>query len=339
LPLKVTTWNLEHSDRLVSATPSAAIVERRQRIRDTVEEIAPDILCIQEGPKGAAAVQVLSGQVFGGSLVPVLLPGASDTDYLTKGTQWIWFLARPELVGRCRLQAPSVWPAFTEAPAWKVNLWGQVTSSLHSHYRHPQVLIYSIDDAHELELIGVHLKSKINKLPPTRDANKNLTAQYVDGALEARIKLATEARDIRQYIGAKFRQLENPGIVVLGDCNDGPGHDFFEVHYLFFDLISNIQGEVLIAEQFFNHTLFDLHQDLRWTAKYADPVLEIPASRNPLLLDHILISQPLCNGRLPIVANPHAGLVEHQAYERHNAGAPSTRRTSDHRPASIVFSG
>ena len=338
MPLKVTTWNLEHSERLISDTPSAVIAERRQRIRDTVEEIAPDILCIQEGPKGAAAVQALSDQVFGGSLVPVLLPGASDPDYKTDGTQWIWFLVRPELAGRCRLQAPSVWQAFTEAPTWKVNLWGKVTPYLHSHYRHPQVLIYRIDDAHELELIGVHLKSKINKLKVTRDANKNLPAEYVDEALEARIKLATEARDVRQYVGAKFLQLENPGIVVLGDCNDGPGRDFFEVQYLFFDLISNIQGEVLVAEQFFNHALFDLHPDLRWTAKYADPVLDISASHNPLLLDHILISQPLCNGSLPIVANAHAGLVEHQAFERHNAGASSARRTSDHRPTSIVFS-
>jgi hypothetical protein len=123
----------------------------------------------------------------------------------------------------------------------------------------------------------------------------------------------------------------------MGDCNDGPGHDFFETQYLFFDLISNVQGDVMLAEQFFNHALFDFPGHLRWSAKYRDDVLNIPASQNPLLLDHILISQPLCRGELPLVANQHAGQVEHEAYEESNAGANSTTRTSDHRPVSCRF--
>ncbi len=123
----------------------------------------------------------------------------------------------------------------------------------------------------------------------------------------------------------------------MGDCNEGPGHDYFETQYLFFDLLSNLQGDVTLAERFFNHALFDFPPDLRWTAKYADEVVGIPSSKNPLLLDHILISQPLCRGALPIVANPHAGCVEHEAYERHNQGSNAATRTSDHRPVSCVF--
>jgi hypothetical protein len=159
----------------------------------------------------------------------------------------------------------------------------------------------------------------------------------VQEALEARVKLATEARNIREYIAAKFRQVPDPAIVVLGDCNDGPGQDYFETQYLFFDLITNIQGDVLIAERFFNHALFDFPGELRWSARYRDDVLGIPASRNPLLLDHLLMSQPLVRGVLPIVANAHAGRVEHEAFERHNAGATSARKTSDHRPVSCTF--
>ncbi|WP_161807176.1 hypothetical protein [Desulfatitalea tepidiphila] len=33
----------------------------------------------------------------------------------------------------------------------------------------------------------------------------------------------------------------------MGDCNDGPGQDHFETRYLFFDLIGNLQGEVLMG--------------------------------------------------------------------------------------------
>ena len=106
--------------------------------------------------------------------------------------------------------------------------------------------------------------------------------------------------------------------------------------YLFFDLISNLEGDVLVAEKYFNHALFDFPANLRWSIKFKDDVAvpPIPADKNPLLLDHILISQPLCRGELPLKVNAHAGLVEHEAYERNNAGAGANTRTGDHRPVS-----
>lgn len=88
---------------------------------------------------------------------------------------------------------------------------------------------------------------------------------------------------------------------------------------------------VLLAERFFNHAL------LRWTAKFRDEIDEIPASQNPLLLDHILMSQPLCNGSLPLIVNTGNGNVEHEAFERGNAGSNSHKRSSDHRPVSCIL--
>ena len=215
-----------------------------------------------------------------------------------------------------------------------MHFWGKEKSTKHSHYRHSQVLIYNIGQDQEIELIGVHLKSKINQEKIVRDANGDLVGEYVVEAMKARIELATEATNIRQYIAAKFEQVANPGILLMGDCNDGPGKDIFEDQYLFFDLISNLQGDVMIAERFFNHALFDFAGHLRWTAKYADEVSKIPASQNPLLLDHILISQPLCRSQLSLVVNERAGKVEHEAYERCNAGSKSNTKSSDHRPVS-----
>ena len=48
-----------------------------------------------------------------------------------------------------------------------------------------------------------------------------------------------------------------------------------------------------------------------------------------------MISQALCRVELPLVANAQAGQVEHEAFERANAGASTARRTSDHRPVSL----
>lgn len=343
MPLKLTTWNTENSNGLISANPSTAVLSRRQRVRETIESINPDILCIQEGPKGEQGIDDFCKQVLDQRWVPVLLRqegealGQRDNDYNIEGAQWIWFLVKPELLKNCRLQSPAVWKAFTGEEKWTVHFWGKEKSTQHYHYRHPQVLIYSVGDNKEIEVIGVHLKSKINQKRIQRDEEGELVGEYVTEAMEARVKLATEACDIREYIATKFEQVANPGILIMGDCNDGPGKDVFEDQYLFFDLISNLQGDVMIAERFFNHALFDFAGHLRWTAKYKDEV-STPAKsadQNPLLLDHILISQPLCRKQLPVVANEKAGIVEHEAYERCNAGSKSNTRTSDHRPVTL----
>lgn len=56
MPLKITTWNLEHADRLLGEEVSDQVIERRQRVRETIEAINPDILCIQEGPRGEQGI-------------------------------------------------------------------------------------------------------------------------------------------------------------------------------------------------------------------------------------------------------------------------------------------
>ena len=131
MSLKITTWNLEHANRLVSDNPNSHMVDRRLRVRETIEEIAPDILCIQEGPKGERAVDDFCTQVFDREWVPIFLDpgngalGDNDKVYQTKGTQWIWFLVKPELAHRCRLQSPQIWQAFVGAKTWPVNYWGE----------------------------------------------------------------------------------------------------------------------------------------------------------------------------------------------------------------------
>jgi len=341
--MKVTVWNLKHADRLVEDHPSADMQSRITRIRNTVQAMDPDVLCIVEGPKGEAHINSFCTDVLNDQWRPVLLPGHDDGLYKQKGTQWIWFLVKPGLLNSCRLQMPELWQEYTQQKTWRVNFWGKTESKRHSHYRHPQVMLMDIGNGQEIEFIGVHLKSKINMARVTtemKDGVPELTGEYLDTALEARTKLATEARDIRRYIDYRFSQ-GNPGILMMGDCNDGPGLDYFEDRYLFFDLISNLEGQIMEAEKFFNHGLFDYDEDLRWTAKFKDPVLQMVMPSNyvetgsQILLDHMLMSQPMVNGSLGYVINAHAGFVEHEAFDRNNLGANSKTVSSDHRPVSI----
>lgn len=344
MPLRVTTWNIEHARKLLpSGDPSTTVLDRRRRVRETLEEIDPDILCIVEAPRGEQGLTDFCREVLADRWLPVLLRedddalGDRDRDYKMAGTQWIGFVVKPELLPRCRIQAPEAWQDFTDVKKWTVNYWGQIKPDDHDHFRHPQVLLVDLEAGDELELIGVHLKSKINLNPITRDDEGNLTGEFLEEALKARVKLATEARDVRRYVDARFRQNVSPAILLMGDCNDGPGQDLFEDQYLFFDLIQNLQGQILAAEKFFNHCLFDFPGELRFTARFRDEILGLSAGENPLLLDHILISQALVRGERSLEVRAGAGKVEHEAFERANVGASSSRRTSDHRPVSCLL--
>jgi hypothetical protein len=160
---------------------------------------------------------------------------------------------------------------------------------------------------------------------------------FINKALQARIKMATEASNVRAYIDAKFNQIENPPIVLLGDFNDGPGKEYFEEKYLFFDLLSNIQGDVFFATKFLNHALFDYPDHLRWTVNFKDFVVEegYPERDPHILLDHILFTQGLVNGSLPWNIDAHAGKVEHEIHDLINATLPESAKTSDHKPISL----
>ncbi|MBP2147164.1 endonuclease/exonuclease/phosphatase family metal-dependent hydrolase [Methanofollis sp. W23] len=342
MTLKITTWNIEHAGKLIADPPSKAILNRRGRVKNTIDQIDPDILCLQEGPKGEEGIIAFASEVLENGWSPILLHEREGTRpnsraYHQKGTQWIWFLVRAGLEGRCALQSPGIWQAFTASTTWPVHFWGQEEAMQHSHYRHPQVLAYDTGNNQTIEFIGVHLKSKINRERIIRDDDGNLIGPYVNEAIKARIKLATEARNVRQYITSKFNQIEHPHLVILGDCNDGPGQDYFENAYLFFDLVSNLQGDMILAEQFFIHALIVDPPHLRWTARFRDEVLGIPASKNPLLLDHILLSRSLVDGTSNLRIDDERTKVEHEAYEIFNANCTNSTRTSDHRPVSLVL--
>ncbi len=87
----------------------------------------------------------------------------------------------------------------------------------------------------------------------------------------------------------------------------------WNVEYLFFDLLSNIQGDVFFASRFLNHALFDFPDHLRWSVYFKDFVDPV---RDPhILLDHILFTQGLVDGKLPWQINAHAGKVEHEIHD------------------------
>ena len=299
--MKIVSWNVEHLDRLVQASLSPILQRRRQAVIDEINELDADILCLLEGPKGEQAIDEIATNLLNGDYVAVK---ASDGEYATQGNQWIWFLVKAQHAARSSLLPVGAWDEFAGA-SWKVNLWGEFEERSHKHFRHPQVLVLDWN-GQRIEFIGLHLKSKfVNQGSSMWNAGGKKREQFIRDALTARIKLTTEATNVRAFIDAKFRQTPNPAIFVMGDLNDGPGKEFFESQFLFFDLISNIQGDVFFASRFLNHSLFDFPDDLRWSVFFEDFV---DPARNPhILLDHILFTQGLVNASLPWRIDSGAG--------------------------------
>jgi hypothetical protein len=335
--LKLTSWNIEHMSRLFESGGSAATQQKRQRRRasvaDEIRQLDPDVLCVLEGPRDVADVKAFCAGDLGNIWSVV---EAADGNYATLGSQWIWFLVKQHLAGNASLLPIDTYNTFAGA-SWKVHYWGDLAEESHRHYRHPQTLVLEWL-GERIECIGVHLKSKFVQRGQSdfNSGDQVRVSNFIHAAIKARIKLTTEVANVRGYIDRKFQQLPDPCIFVMGDMNDGPGKEYFERQYLFFDLLSNLQGDVFFARRFLNHALFDFADGLRWTVEFEDFV---DPERNPhILLDHILFTQPLVDGSKPFRIEAGAGLVEHEVHELVNAALPKSAATSDHRPISVTLS-
>lgn len=363
--LKICAWNIEHADKLWKAASTPPVDRKIEARLDAVaEEIAhidADVLFISEGPGSEAAAEGFFGRVA--PAYRLVTRNSTDwRDYRIKGTQWLWFLVRNTQTLTGELQHIDRWRTLTESASegdhrggeWEVS-YPVATADFqslsfkvpgrHSHYRHPQVLLLNVDGTH-LELIGCHLKSKINKVrvpgdpyaPDYFDRNPALVADVI----QSRIKLTTECTDIRHYIHARFTEDPGAPIIVLGDLNDGPGKERIEKRFLYHDLVSSLQGDVFLARQFLNHALFDFPQEARWSYHLQGGDKLDPRLDPRILLDHIMFTQSLSGGGDTGAgsawrARAGGGQVEHDVHHRVASGRPKYAETSDHRPVSMVF--
>lgn len=330
-----------------------------------LKETKADLVCLIEAIGDPDLMQECVETFFDGYRL-VRRPGVA-AEYATQGVQWVWFLATPELLAETdpQLVPIATWQDYTlrvysdqssRKRVLKGKWWvsvptivgdevGAYSLKSHQHYRHPQVLVLEWA-GRRIEFIGAHLKSKhIGRNVPRRGADEKDEDYYdrsdvrlfMAKAAIARIKLSTEAVDVRNYIDQRFNQEELPAIVVMGDLNDGPGKELLEREYLFHDLIGNLQGDVFFARRFLNHALFDNPQELRWTSRFVD---KLDPARDPhILLDHIAFTEGLSRRGLgQLIVHPKAGKVEHEVFERIESLLPMGVSLSDHRPVSLVIS-
>ncbi len=333
--IKLTSWNAEWLDKLYDNPTDPKKMKRLKAVCEEILEMNPDIFCLIEGPKGEQRIDDFCTKYLEGKYQAVKL---ADGKYRQQGRQWIWFLIKSEFASQASILSTEVWDNYTEAN-WDVNYWGDFEVNRHEHYRHPQVLIYDWKSPAgdlRIEIIGLHTKSKfVNGGEKDWNLGGEKRKEFIKGAIKARIKMTTEVANVRKYIDKKFEQISNPAIIVLGDLNDGPGKEYIENQYIFFDLLSNLQGDIFSSKKYLNHALFDFDESLRWTCYFED---FIDKDRNPkILLDHIMFTQGMVDGTLPALIEAKSGFVEHEIHDHINAIIPKYARTSDHKPVSLII--
>ncbi|MDQ0314416.1 endonuclease/exonuclease/phosphatase [Amorphus orientalis] len=365
---KLTSWNIEHADKLIDDLEAENEDDRRKAearrdaIRDEIAALEADILLVSEGPNGEARASRFFADVAPD--YDLVVRGSEDRrDYGMRGTdattgrQWIWFLIRNGTAIEGSLLHLDRWQDLTEANSggehangrWDVSFPKFVTDHVafdidrnHSHWRHPQVLLASVN-GERLEIIGAHLKSKFTRLRPRGDPTDedffSQNPRLVADLIKARTKITTECADIRHYIDHRFNTDANAAMIVAGDLNDGPGKERIERRFLYHDLLSTLQGEVFFARRFLNHALFDAPEGERWSVFFHD---RLDPGRDPkILLDHILFSQSFTNNpqveNFAYKARTGGGLVEHEVHHAITGTRPKYAMTSDHKPVSMHF--
>lgn len=362
---KLVAWNIEHSDRLLTAlgspsdTTKRRAEERCKAIREEIAALKADVLLISEGPRGEERARAFFDRVAP-EYALVVRDGEPAAAYgIVGGSQWLWFLVRKAAPVEARLMHLDRWRTATERASrgdhksgrWDVSypLINKASGVLefsvperHSHYRHPQ-LLQVVSDGCYFEIIGSHLKSKFTGVRPQGDpmaadffANNHA---LVADIIKSRTKLTTECADIRHYVEARFDEDEDAAVILAGDLNDGPGKERIERRFLYHDLVGALQGEIFFARRFFNHALFDTPEGERWSVHFND---RLDPARSPLiLLDHILFSQSMTSShtgrRFGYVARRAGGRVEHEVHHRIASARHKYAATSDHRPVSMIF--
>lgn len=328
---KLTTWNIQHFHRLLIEEPSELRERRLQAIADQIREMSPDLLCITEGPSGGL-LQYFCHDYLDEQWMPVF--NMSYPSNGQRGSQLIQFLVKavspPHDVAMHSVRG---WEEAV-GTTWPVHHWGVAEPvKKHYHYRQPQVCTVTLDEGFSVDLIGLHLKSSyVNQGQRLWEGSPTDRHRYIVEALTARVKMASEATNVRKYIDHVLRDEPNRAIFVLGDLNDGPGQGYFEEQFLFFDLLNNLQGSALDPNGRLHHALALADPEHRWTIKHKDFV---QPERDPkLLLDHIMYTPGAWTNVSPWTVSSFSGYVEHVIHNDINRKLKGAN-TSDHRPVSL----
>jgi hypothetical protein len=215
---------------------------------------------------------------------------------------------------------------------------GTNTLSEYQFTRTPLVVNVTLG-ANKLQIIFMHTKSNFVNNGKAIWNNSMQRQNYIEIALKARPRNATEAMRLRRYLNSALGADPAAPIMVMSDLNDGPAMDYFEEHYLAHKVTDILVGSAFEPETIFGHAQHDVAVAQRYTAAFEDFLESIPLKK--MLLDHISLSSAL-NTAGGLKELPGSGCIHYAEYaaEVSGGGAHREDRPSDpppcERPADLL---
>jgi endonuclease/exonuclease/phosphatase family metal-dependent hydrolase len=117
-------------------------------------------------------------------------------------------------------------------------------------------------------------------------------------ALANRKRLVGQALKLRSRLDQLLQEQKPLPVVVIGDMNDGPGLDPFEM-MIGRSFVETTMGSVYNPNGIFHNALWWMSKESKlkknlWTADFPDPIVSHPKGyQHHVWIDHILISQDM----------------------------------------------
>jgi endonuclease/exonuclease/phosphatase family metal-dependent hydrolase len=315
----------------IKLEPIEDIPELCQRIANTINEVNPDIIGIQEGPPLKEQMELFV-QTYLGNQYKIFMSNSR--------WQTIHALVREPIADKISSRDPNsndvkcLWNDIPFQP------WGTIAREdrkLQDCYRRPLMLQYEPEDGKILEILVLHTKSKISALKTQQQWEDREPAAVFD-ALLSRQKLSAEISRLRKYIEDRIQAPhENDCLVVMGDFNDGPLAEDLEKEFLIHNIIDEVVGSVLRPRVVLRHAMSEDQIATSASTEFRNPLMGGQLTQE--LIDHIFLSPGIWKGNGDFSLTNGSCTVEDGAYDNHfDPGLGLEKRhlrPSDHRPVSL----
>ncbi len=289
--IRIATWNIEHFNAYFKTDNSLKTTEEAKEKFKVISDILknhlkPDLLAVVEAPNTTTSTGIQSG-------VKKLENFAADyglsinkavQGFVSAGTQELVIMYDPTKMTISH--KPEGGSSPTKDPRFNAEFHFDADDDkikeMYKHYRPPFEAKVTLNNGTELWVMVVHAKSKgifssVEQINLERLSRRN------------RLKLYAECTWIRRRIDSWLRKGRK--IIVLGDMNDGPGMDEYELRY------GKSAVEILMGDIFTPSTLLENHLGkpkygrYGWEPASASFKERITEDYINVLIDHILVSQ------------------------------------------------
>lgn len=343
--IKFMEWNVEWmNDLFVTATSTGAaaafkpdtdhpyhasskvtVKQRRQDLSGVINEFAPEIVVVLEGPSSRDELQLFFNSDVQGKWQAHLQPGASQSIGIAVRTDTGKFAAQPFTVfdtGKGKPDGKGFEQFFLDTDGDKVD-------EVHSFERRPAYIELNLVDGKKFRVMGLHLKSKgiFDALEWSR------WWKVSEGNRRKIMAQSQRVHDefVRPYlINAATKDIP---LIVCGDVNDGPGLDEAE-RKLFGSGVEALLGDVWEPQYCLRNALFEtlpdrkrveLNFDDLATTRFNDPIFNNVVQAE--WIDHVLYTQ-----------NPAPWVQNARIIDQLADGQFLTKKyphASDHRPVMV----